>query len=154
MPTSSRPPRRRTTRRRAALTLAAALTAFALAGCGDDEPEKSAQEIAREQSEQLQQESIERATVDALFGALCTIRFTCGGINEDLAADPKQATEDARAVCVQINRKDEEAAKAEVRKRFSNENFKAEGQVAEDAVRILRLKICPLLTPTAAPEPA
>ncbi|GAA0615625.1 hypothetical protein GCM10009547_16960 [Sporichthya brevicatena] len=130
---------------RITLALTAALTALTLTACGgdDDEPEQSAQEIARRQSEQLQQETIQKATVDALFGALCGIRFECGGINEELKADPKGATEDARAICTTMQEKDEAAARAEARKRFSNDKFQVTDQKAEDVVRILKLKICP-----------
>ncbi len=131
---------------RIALALTAALTALTLAGCGgDDEPEQSPQEVARQQAEELQQESIERATVDALFGSLCGIRFECGGINKELEADPKAATEDARAVCAKVDAQNDKAAEAEVKKRFSNAKFQVSDKVAEDVVRILTLKICPKL---------
>jgi hypothetical protein len=130
-------------RRRTLLALATAFIPLALAGCGDDN-DKAAQD-PRAAAEELQAQSVERATVDAVFGALCGIKMNCGGLDRDLPAHRQQVVEHARAICDVLKNQSEDAAITEARKRLSNGKFKVDQKKGGDVVHILKLKICPIV---------
>ena len=134
-------------KRPAALALATAFTAIALAGCGggDDAGEEDAIQAAQQAAEELEKKSVEAATVDALFGALCGLKGQCAEISQKMRADPAQTVVDARAVCEHIEGKNEDKARAEVRKRFSVGSYKPAPKIADDAVHILTIRICPII---------
>ncbi len=119
---------------RTTLTLAATLTALALAGCGDDDPVSSAQDAVRGAGEQVQQKAIETATVAAL-----------AAIDPDLAKDPQRALVQARAVCAAVENKTANQAAAEARKRFGSSSVKVDDATAKQIVRALKKDLCPRL---------
>ena len=120
--------------RRAPLTLAAVLTAFALAGCGDDNPVSTAQDAARNAGDQVQQKAIEAATVAAL-----------AAIDPELAKDPKRALVQARAVCAAVENKTAAQAAAEARKRFGSDSVQVDHATAKQIVQALKKDLCPRL---------
>jgi hypothetical protein len=120
--------------RRTSRTLAAALTALALAGCGDDNPVSTAQDAARNAGDQVQQKAIEAATVAAL-----------AAIDPELAKDPTRALVQARAVCAAVENKTAAQAAAEARKRFGSSSVQVDHATAKEIVRVLKKDLCPRL---------
>lgn len=114
--------------------LAAALTALALTGCGDDDPVSAAQDAARNAGDQVQQKAIEAATVAAL-----------AAIDPELAKDPKRALVQARAVCAAVENKTATQAVTEARKRFGSNSVRVDQATAKQIVRVLKKDLCPRL---------
>jgi hypothetical protein len=119
------------------LTVAAALTAAALAGCGDD-PVQSAQDTAQSAAQnaagKAQQKAYEGATVAAL-----------AAIDPDLAADPRRTLIQAKAVCLAIENKTAAQAVSEARKRFGSGSVKVDDATAKRIIRALKKDLCPRL---------
>ena len=120
--------------RRTPLTLDAARTALALAGCGDDDPVSDVQDAARNAGDQVQQKAIEAATVAAL-----------AAIDPELAKDPKRTLVQARAVCAAVENKTAAQATTEARKRFGSNSVQVDRATAKEIVQVLKKDLCPRL---------
>ncbi len=122
--------------RRITLTLAAALTALALAGCGDDDPIGSAQDAAKNAAQgaadKAQQKAYEGATIAAL-----------AAIDPDLAKDPTRALVQAKALCAVIENQNSAKATAEARKRFGSSSVKVDDATAKQIIKVLKKDLCP-----------
>lgn len=120
------------TTRRTTLTLAAALTALALAGCGDDNPVQSAQDAAQNAANKAQQKAFEGATIAAL-----------AAIDPDLAKDPTRALIQAKAVCVAIENENAAKAAKVARQQFGTSSVKVNDATAKQIIKVLKKDLCP-----------
>jgi hypothetical protein len=122
------------TTRRATLALTAALTALALAGCGDDDPVKSAQDAANGAADKAQQKAYEGATIAAL-----------AAIDPDLAKNPSRALVQAKAVCYAIENENAARAATVARQQFGSSSVKVNDATAKQIIKVLKKDLCPRL---------
>lgn len=125
-----------TTRR--ALALASALTTFALAGCGDDNPIQSAQDAAQNAAQNAADKAQQKAIEGAAIAALAAI-------DPDLAANPSRALIQAKAVCLAIENETAAKAATVARQQFGSSSVKVNDATAKQIVKVLKKDLCPRL---------
>lgn len=117
------------------LTLVAAL-AFALAGCGDDNPISSAQDAAQTAAQNAADKAQQKAYEGAAIAALAAI-------NPELAKDPSRALIQAKAVCVAIENKNAAQAATVARQQFGTSSVKVNDATAKQIIKVLKKDLCP-----------